>query len=133
VDVRLREARYYWLATVRPDGRPHATPLWGAWIGGALYFDGAPITRWGRNVTANPQATVHLERGDDVVILEGIMEDVVTDPETGDRIVEMWHAKYGEFAPQPATDGIFRFRPQSVRAWSTATLETGTRWRFTVG
>lgn len=28
-EQRLRDARRYWLTTVRADGRPHATPLWG--------------------------------------------------------------------------------------------------------
>src|SRR5579859_2049245 len=37
---RLEGARYYWLATTRPDGRPHVTPLWGVWIDEALYLDG---------------------------------------------------------------------------------------------
>lgn len=34
---RLEEARNYWLATVRPDGHPHVTPVWGVWLDGALY------------------------------------------------------------------------------------------------
>lgn len=32
----LQDARVYWLSTVRPDGRPHVTPLLGIWLGGAL-------------------------------------------------------------------------------------------------
>jgi hypothetical protein len=27
---RLTEARNYWIATTRPDGRPHAMPVWGS-------------------------------------------------------------------------------------------------------
>ena len=68
VEERLTEAKNYWLATVRPDGRPHVTPVWGVWVDRELYFDGLPTTRWGRNLAANPQATVHLESADDVVI-----------------------------------------------------------------
>ena len=26
VDARLAEARVYWMATTRPDGRPHVVP-----------------------------------------------------------------------------------------------------------
>jgi len=33
----LEEARLYWLSTVRPDGRPHVTPLISVWLDGALY------------------------------------------------------------------------------------------------
>lgn len=127
---RLKGARYYWLATIRPDGRPHATPLWGVWVDDALYFDGLPSTRWARNLAANPHVSVHLDNGDDVVILEGAVEDLSTDVELGTRIVEAWTAKYGRLEPDPAGSGILRLRPRSARAWSSESLEDGTRWSF---
>ena len=129
---RLERARNYWLATVRPDGRPHVTPLWGVWVDGALWFDGPPTTRWARNMAANPAVTVHLESGDDVVILEGVAEDVeaVTDADLAARIVAAWDAKYGRLHPEPAIQGIFRLRPRTARAWSSASLEDGTRFTF---
>jgi pyridoxine/pyridoxamine 5'-phosphate oxidase len=130
---RLERARTYWLATVRPDGRPHVAPLWGVWIDDALYFDGLPTTRWARNLAANPAATAHLERGDDVVIVEGIAEDVTTTAELGARIVAAWDAKYGRLAPDPAGSGLFRLRPVTVRAWSSESLRDGTRWHFPPG
>ncbi len=127
---RLERARNYWLATTRPDGRPHVTPVWGVWVDEALYFDGLPTTRWARNMAENPAIAVHLESGDDVVILEGVVEDMVADADLGARIVEAWDAKYGRLLPKPATDGIFRLRPSTARAWSSSSLEDGTRWRF---
>jgi len=36
----LAGAEVYWLSTVRPDGRPHVTPLLGIWLEGALYWTG---------------------------------------------------------------------------------------------
>jgi Pyridoxamine 5'-phosphate oxidase len=46
---RLAEADTYWLATVRPDGRPHVVPVLAVWLDGTLHFsagafwaDGAP-------------------------------------------------------------------------------------------
>ena len=127
---RLERARNYWLATTRPDGRPHVTPLWGVWVNGALYLDGLPTTRWARNIAANPAAAVHLESGDDALILEGVVDDGVTDAETSERIVRAWDAKYGRLHPRPADDGIFRFRPRAARAWSDPSLGDGTRWQF---
>lgn len=127
---RLEEARSYWLATTRPDGRPHVTPVWGVWIDDALYIDGPPITTWGRNLKANPALSVHLDSGSDVVILEGEVEDVVTEPELGARIADAWMDKYGRLAPDPAGDGILRLRPRTARAWSSESLEDGTRWSF---
>ncbi|HEV2928369.1 MAG TPA: pyridoxamine 5'-phosphate oxidase family protein [Propionibacteriaceae bacterium] len=41
----LQGAEVYWLSTVRPDGRPHVTPLLGIWLDGALYFCTGPSER----------------------------------------------------------------------------------------
>lgn len=127
---RLERARNYWLATCSLAGRPHATPVWGVWTRGALYFDGLPGARWARNLAANPQVTIHLESGEDVVIIAGIAEDLVTDAELGAEIVGAWMKKYGRLAPEPVTSGLFRLLPTSARAWSTSDLSDGTRWRM---
>ena len=36
--AELANVEVYWLSTVRPDGRPHVTPLLGVWLDGALYY-----------------------------------------------------------------------------------------------
>lgn len=130
---RLERAHSYWLATTRPDGRPHVTPLWGTWIDNTLYFDGLPTTQWARNVAKNPSAAVHLESGDDVVILEGTVDTLETSAELGTRIVAVWDAKYGRLHPNPAKYPIFRFTPRTARGWSTSSLADGTRWQFDEG
>lgn len=61
----------------------------GAWVAGALYFDGIPTARWARNLVANPHAAVHRESGTDVVILDGLVEDLVTGAEVAARIIEI--------------------------------------------
>ena len=127
---RLQQARFYWLATTGPDGRPHVAPLWGVWIDGAFFFDGHPRTRWARNIAANPAVCVHLESGDDVVILDGLAEDITTDAALGERIVAAWMAKYGRLPPDPAGSGLFRMRPHAGRCWSHESLKDGAHWRF---
>lgn len=129
-ELQLEQAQSYWLATTRPDGRPHVTPLWGVWVAGALYFDGHPRTRWARNIAANPAVCIHLESGDDVVILDGLAEDITTDEPLGQRILDAWAAKYGRLLPDPVGSGMFRMRPRVARGWSTASLKDGARWRF---
>ena len=126
---QLEQAQNYWLATSSPSQRPHVTPIWGVWVDEALYFDGIPTARWARNMAANPAIAIHLESGIDVVILEGLTEDIVTDAILGTRIVEVWNTKYGRLLPQPSTDGIFRLRPRAARAWSQFPHDA-TRWQF---
>ncbi len=132
VEDHLRDAQYYWIATVRPDGRPHATPLWGVWLEMAWYFDGAPQTRWARNLVHNPALTMHLEPGDDVVIVEGIVEHIPTmaDEALAQRIIAEWDRKYGRLHPDPAGQGIWRLGPRSARAWSTIEVTDATSWRL---
>ena len=40
----LGAARLFWVATVRPDGRPHVVPVEGIWMDGVFYFGAAPGT-----------------------------------------------------------------------------------------
>jgi hypothetical protein len=79
VEDRLRVAANYWITTVGPDARPHARPVDGVWVDGALCFGGSPATRWVRNLLANPAISVHLSSEAEAIILEGTAE-VVTDP-----------------------------------------------------
>jgi hypothetical protein len=124
VDRRLAAATIYWLATTRPDGRPHSVPLWGVWDGGLLYFDGGPQTTHARNLTTNPQAAVHLESGKEVVILEGEVAPVdKVDPDLGSRLAGSYQAKYGDqgYSPEPSqwdNGGLFRLFPVRALAWT---------------
>ena len=55
---RLEEAEQYWLATTRPDGRPHVVPVDGVWVDDVWSLDAwAPADRlWG----ADPDSSSHL-------------------------------------------------------------------------
>jgi len=131
---RLTTAKNYWFNTTRPDGRPHAMPAWGAWVDGALYFDGSPETRRGRNLAQNSAIVIHLESGDEVVIVEG--DAVLTGkPERGmaERLATALAAKYGPtYEPAPDTwdeGGLWVLRPKTAFGW-TEFPKNVTRWRF---
>ena len=129
VEERLSSARNYWVATVRPDGRPHTTPVWGLWVDGAFFFGAGPDTRKARNLAENPYVAVHLESGDDVVILEGTAERV-TDPDPGlfERLFASSVAKYG--TGSRGVEGSYAVRPHLAFAWSAGDPATFTRWAF---
>src|SRR3990172_1692397 len=101
-DEGLAPPRHYWVATTSSDGRPHAVPVWGVWVDGAVCFGGGPDTRWSRNLRANPKVAVHLEKGDDVVILEGDIERVEgpDDPQVA-RVQDAYKKKYKMPHPPP--------------------------------
>ncbi|MEI6198030.1 MAG: pyridoxamine 5'-phosphate oxidase family protein, partial [Verrucomicrobiota bacterium] len=56
---------------MRPDGRPHAVPRWGVFLGEKFYYDGSPETRHARNILQNPHVSLHLENGEQAIIIEG--------------------------------------------------------------
>jgi nitroimidazol reductase NimA-like FMN-containing flavoprotein (pyridoxamine 5'-phosphate oxidase superfamily) len=133
VDEHMAKARNYWICTTRPDGRPHAAPVWGVWLDGTLYFGSDRQSRKVRNLTANPAVVVHLESGDDTVIFEGTVEEVA-DRDILVRIAAAYAAKYPPFAPDPdpGPTGInYALRPHTVFAWREQDFPTSaTRWRF---
>lgn len=125
VEPRLREARHYWLASVRPDGRPHSVPRWGVWVEGRFWYDGAPTTRHTRNVEANSAVTLTLESGTEVVIVEGESQATRADAEgLGGRLAEAF-AKYADSGYSPGPDswsgqdggGLRVITPRRVLAW----------------
>src|SRR3954449_10964184 len=71
---RLERSRNYWICTTRADGRPHAAPVWGLWFDGAVVFSTDPTSTKGRNLAHRPDVVVHLESGDEAVIVEGRVE-----------------------------------------------------------
>lgn len=134
VEPKLRDAPNYWVSTVRSDGRPHARPVDGVWLDGALCFGGSPETRWVRNLLANPAISVHLPGDDDVVVLEGTVEQVDAPEALLVQVAEASKAKY----PQYYADGqdarplpFWRLRPAVAYAWSlTGFPDRATRWEF---
>ena len=124
-EERLAQARSYWLATTRPDGSPHAMPVWGVWIDGAVVFDTHPLSRKAANLERDGRAVIHLESAEETVILEGTVEaHEDLDPELFERYAVAYSAKYGSRPP-----GGFRFDPRVAYAWDNADF-TGSATRF---
>ena len=132
---RMTNALNYWVGTTYPDGRPHVSVVWGVWHGDRFYFDGSPETRRGRNIAANPAVAVHLESGTDVVILEGVAEEVRNpDRELTVQLAAEYARKYAghDYSPEPQQwdkGGLFAVTHNKVLAWSSFPTDM-TRWRF---
>src|SRR2546423_7446408 len=57
-EERLRAAGGFWISTVRPDGRPHVTPLIAVWLDGALDFSTRPAQRQPRHLATHPHCVL---------------------------------------------------------------------------
>ena len=130
-----QQSRNYWITSTQPDGRPHACPVWGIWLEDDLFcFGTSRKSRKGKNLVANPAVVVHAESGDDVVILEGIVEEL-TDRGLLQKYADAYDAKYAivpETDQGADSDGVtYVLRPDEVLAWTEHNfLKTPTRWRF---
>src|SRR3990172_5930037 len=94
VTERMAASHNYWINTTRPDGRPHATPVWGLWFDGRFYFSAGHNSRKARNLAADPRLIVHLESGDEVVIFEGQVEMLSPDESLFSQLDAAYHDKY---------------------------------------
>lgn len=130
-EEQLTSARNYWIATTRDDGRPHAAPVWGLWLEGIVYLSTDPASLKGRNIAARPEIVVHLESGDDTVILEGTARKV-GDAATLATFVDAYEAKYGfRVDTSNANFGVYSLQPRVALTWrEQAFPDSATRWVF---
>jgi len=120
-DDRLRAAHNYWVATVGP----HASPIWGLWQDGGLLFSCGRESRKARALARDPRIVVHLESGDEVVIVEGGAEPV----SATEADIDAYEAKYA-FRADPG-EGWYRVVPRRAFAWQEATYpNSATRFDF---
>ncbi len=61
----------YWLATTRPDGRPHVAGVGAVWVDGKFYFVSGAATRKSRNLAQNPNCVLSVSLPDLDLVVEG--------------------------------------------------------------
>ena len=136
----------FWLSTVRPDGRPHVTPLLSVFLDDAMYFCTGPKERKAKNLERNRQCILTtgqngLDNGLDVVV-EGVAVEVSDSTELG-VVAAAYEAKYGEHftAPEGTWFGlsdairnrgvlVYRVAPTTVLGFARGDEFSQTRWSF---
>jgi nitroimidazol reductase NimA-like FMN-containing flavoprotein (pyridoxamine 5'-phosphate oxidase superfamily) len=135
VDVTLAESRSVWIATTRPDGRPHAMPVWFWWNGRSPHFITQRSTQKARNLAHEPWVVLHAGHGDDAIILEG-RAVIVMDEEELARIDAGYRDKYVDPGSGASAsifnegDDCYRVDVEHVMAWLYGAMGTRTDWRF---
>jgi nitroimidazol reductase NimA-like FMN-containing flavoprotein (pyridoxamine 5'-phosphate oxidase superfamily) len=128
---RLTKAHTYWIATARPDGRPHMMPVWGLWLDGAFYFSTGRNSRKAQNLASNPGCVLSMEQDGDSVIVEGVAAPV-EDPSLLKQCYKAYKEKY-EWDMEDGGEPFYVIRPSVAFGF----IETGdqftttaTRWHF---
>ncbi|MBU6359286.1 MAG: pyridoxamine 5'-phosphate oxidase family protein [Chloroflexota bacterium] len=115
-DPRLDTERNIWLATTRPDGRPHLTPIWFVWMHDKIYFCTQGKAVKTRNLTANPNVAFSLENGDKPAIGEGVAKLLEAPFPT--EIVAAFKTKYNwDMNTDPGYTALFEIAPQKWLSW----------------
>jgi len=113
----LRDAPVFWLSTVRPDRRPHVTPLLAVWLDGALYFCTGSTERKAKNLRHNQQCILTTGRNqlDDSldIVVEGAAEKVRDKAELNGA-ADTFESKYGPEFTTP--EGIWFGLGDSIRS-----------------
>jgi hypothetical protein len=133
----------YWLATTRPDGRPHVAGVGALWIDGKVYFVTGSRTRKGRNLAANPKCVVSVSLTGIDLVLEGSAVRV-TDRPTLLRLAKRYAAQgwpasvsgdafTAEYSAPSAGRppwNLYVVRPNTAFGVASAEPSGATRWKF---
>jgi Pyridoxamine 5'-phosphate oxidase len=132
VRSRLERAKQYWLATARPDGRPHVVPVDGLWLDDVWHYGGSAETLHRRTIAANPQAVMHLPDPWEVVVVEGQVRSTNPTAELAQRLADASNEKYADYGydlDASAYQDSLSLVPRRVIAW-TSFPKDATRFRF---
>ena len=129
---RLTRSHDYWLATVRPDGRPHVMPVWGTWDGESVLFSTAPRSRKARNLQADPRCSITTDDALEPVVVDGVAE-LVTDRVVVEAFTQHVNEKYEtDYAVDFYLENLtYRVRPRWVFSLAESDFTgTPTSWTF---
>ncbi|MEU3271036.1 pyridoxamine 5'-phosphate oxidase family protein [Saccharomonospora sp. NPDC006951] len=139
-----KEMLTFFVATVRPDGRPHSAGVGAVWVDDALYFTGGPGARRSRNLAVNAACTVSVSlRGIDLV-MEGTALRV-TDSPTLERLAAAYReggwpatvegealtAPFSAPSAGPPPWHLYRLNLHTAIGVASAEPYGATRWDFT--
>ncbi len=115
---KLEQEEIYWVSTTRPDGRPHAAPVWGAWSDCIFHFETDPRSVKGVNLSRNPRVVIHLQDGGDTVIVEGTASIERSASELK-KLQAHYSKKYGYTPSWSEESGqvVYRVVPKVAHAW----------------
>jgi general stress protein 26 len=118
VNRKLARETVYWVSTASRRGRPHAVPVWGIWRENMFFFETDPNSVKGRNLSNNESVVVHLQDGNDAVILEGKARKEKRSEKL--NWLKKDYARKYQYTPDWSNERsqiVFRVEPRIAHAW----------------
>lgn len=140
VSDRLAAAATYWLATGRPDGRPHVMPVLGVWLQDSMYVATRPQSRKGKNLAQNTDCVISVSTETVNLVVECVASELTDDIDLG-HAADAFKAKYDwgltvrtghayeESLPGSPVYGLYRLSPRLAFGFGPDGM-TATKWRF---
>jgi uncharacterized pyridoxamine 5'-phosphate oxidase family protein len=140
---QLDEAKAYWFATVRTDGRPHVTTVAAVWVDEAVYVTTGVDEQKQKNLEHNNRCVITTGCSDltglDVVVEADAIRE--TDPARLQDMADAYRAKYDQLFPYEVRDGrlhleeapgeVVAYRLRATKAFGFRKSPfSQTRWRF---
>jgi uncharacterized pyridoxamine 5'-phosphate oxidase family protein len=143
LEAAVGEDVTHFLATVRPDGRPHVAGVGALWADGKFYIVSGPGTRKSRNLAERPDCVITVKLPDLDLVVEGAATKV-TDDSKLKRIAKRYNAlgwpaavedgaftaPYSAPSAGPPPWNLYEFTPKTAFGVATAEPFGATRWNF---
>jgi len=129
---RLTRSHDYWVTTTWPDGRPHLSPVWGAWLDDAVWFSCSNTSRKSKNLQRDARCSLATDNAYEPVIVDAVAEPT----REAAAIQSFTDATNAKYETDYTTDffgdnALWIARPRSVFALDEADFPgSPTRWRF---
>jgi nitroimidazol reductase NimA-like FMN-containing flavoprotein (pyridoxamine 5'-phosphate oxidase superfamily) len=134
-------ASHYWIATTRPDGRPHVMGVGIVWDAGKFYMSSGARTQKSRNLARDPRCMVSIAAPGVDIVAEGEAK-IIRDEGELQRIAKLysgwgpevrdgafWHEFSAPSAGPPPWD-VYEITPTTIYAVASAEPFGATRWRL---
>ena len=134
-------AGHYWIATTRPDGRPHVMGVGLVWDNGKFYMASGAGTQKSTNLARDPRCTVSIAPPGIDIVAEGEAK-IIRDEGELQRIAGLfgdwgpqvrdgafWHEYSAPSAGPPPWD-VYEITPTTVYAVASDEPHGATRWRL---
>ena len=137
---RMAATDSYWLATMRPDGRPHVLPVLEVWLDGALYVSAGYFASGTKDQADGACFVISIGGHALDPVVEGDAKPV-SDGDTLRRVAAAYRARYGWPAgPRPGGFGddgagtlpyeVYEATPTTVISFDSESPFDATRWLF---
>ena len=132
---------HFFLATVRPDGRPHVAGMGALWVDGRFYFVSGAGTRKSRNLAGRPDCVISVNLPGLDLVVEGTAPKVTDEP-TLHRLAQRFDAQgwpataedgaiiapYSAPSAGPPPWDLYEFTPRTAFGVASAEPHGATRW-----